>query len=161
MLHDQPTGCWTKFTKPNCAGYAVSVVDGQIIMAPATPLQYLDRWRVGNSFLGDSAEFWGMRHSTSGRSLVISQPDVPGEPPTWEELEDTFRQQFALQRLALSEPLGDYKSRSYFSGRIGVFDVRSLNCVLTASGFIVPIDVIPQVFTSAASKTLKASTGPD
>jgi hypothetical protein len=51
--------------------------------------------------------------------------------------------------------LGGYDSRAYFVGRIGVFDVRPANCVRTASGAVVPIDVIPQFFSRQDADVLK------
>jgi hypothetical protein len=51
--------------------------------------------------------------------------------------------------------LGEYEARAYFRGRVGVFDVRPLNCVRTDTGAAVPIDVIPRLYGREASNTLR------
>jgi hypothetical protein len=122
-------------------------------MFPATPLQYLERWSVGNNLFGDDAEFVGL--SADRSRLIMSQRDVAGDAPTWDELDAAFAVQFDLRRLFPSRLLGAYESRAYFSGRIGVFDVRPLNCVRTSSGLVVPIDVIPQFFSRVDADVLK------
>jgi hypothetical protein len=63
--------------------------------------------------------------------------------------------QLGMRELSLTKLLGGYDSRAYFSGRIGVFDVRPENCVRTASGAVVPIDVTPQFFNQQDAAILR------
>ena len=35
VLFDEASGLWYKYTKPNCAGYAVEIVNGDVFMFPA------------------------------------------------------------------------------------------------------------------------------
>ena len=150
---------WYKFTKPNGAGFAIEVVDEVVIMLPATPLQYLDRWRAHNAIFDDDVELVGVsKYTPGGLSLVVFQRDVQGEGPSWDDMENMFVDGLGLRRLRVPETLGGYESRAYFSGRIGVFDVRPVNCVQTGSGLVVPIDVIPQFFNRREATTLKRLT---
>lgn len=152
-------GRWLKFTKPFCAGFAVEVVDREVLMLPATPLQYLQRWKAANIHFGDSVEFVGVSTSQETMRLVISQPDVVGEAPTWPQLHQAFTSDLGYKQIRVpGKLLGGYESRSYFQGRIGIFDVRPPNCVITASGVVVPIDVIIQVFSRSDSNVLQALT---
>jgi hypothetical protein len=152
---DSQSNRWFKFTKPNQAGYAIEIVDERVMLLPATPLQYLDRWRCHNYVFEDDVELVGVSASASGWSkLVVSQRDVQGEAPSWDAIENTFTAGLQLFRLRVSENLGGYNSRAYFRGRIGVFDVRPLNCVQTSGDLVVPIDVIPQFFNSHDSHVL-------
>ncbi len=124
-------------------------------MLQATPLQYLERWRAGNRVFHEDAELLGLYREPRGLRIVMSQADVPGELPTWDELDSAFINGFGLRRLRLREALGGYEARSYFWGRIGVFDVRPANCVRTAAGLTLPIDVIPQYFNAESASVLK------
>lgn len=146
VFHPEGGPRWIKFTKPSSAGYAVAVAGDALIMRPATPLEYLERWRIGNRYFGDDAEFLGISEAHQGRRLVISQRDIVGESATWEEVENAFTTILPMRRLHTPEALGGYESRAYVFGRIAVFDVRPVNCVRTSRGVVVPIDVIPQVF---------------
>lgn len=147
---------WLKFTKPNCAGYAVEVIGPAVEMMNATPLKYLERWRIGNKLFGDDAHFVGLSKCHGGNRLVISQPHIRGVAPSWEDVESAFTRDLQLHPLSFREPLGGYDARAYFRGRTGVFDVRPLNCIFTEKGLVLPIDVIPQYFTLEESRVLRS-----
>lgn len=121
---DQGTGRWLKFTKSFCTGYCVHVVDSDLMMLPATPLQYLERWLVFNRIFNDDAELVGLYKANGEQRLVISQRDVTGEAPSWDELEDLFIRQMGMKEIKVPAILGGYGSRSYVVGRLGLFDVR-------------------------------------
>lgn len=137
---------WFKFTKSNRAGYAVEVVGESLVMLPATPLQYLNRWRVHNFIFRDRVKLVGVSSYDGSPHIVVAQGDLSGEAPSWESIEATFTGLLGLRRLDVGSYLGGYESRAYFNDRIAVFDVRPLNCVQSASGAVVPFDVIPQFF---------------
>lgn len=124
-------------------------------MLPATPLQYLQRWHIANRLFGQATELLGIYRGTSGNRIVVSQQDAQGRNATWEEIESTFVDELAMPRVLSQDPLGAYDARAYKRGRYAVFDVRPVNCVvLSASGALVPIDVIPQALTRVESRTL-------
>jgi hypothetical protein len=156
VLFDDVTRRWQKFTKPWQCGYTVEVFDGYLSVFPATALQYLARWKIGNRRFGDDAGFIGIAESKAGERLMISQRDITGETPTWDELDTLFVEAYGMKRVRAKYEvsLGDYEARSYFGGRIGVFDVRPLNCVRATDGSIVPIDVIPRVYGREASTAI-------
>lgn len=125
-------------------------------MLPATPLEYLERWNTHNRVFGDSVELLGFQETERGPRLIISQPHVPGEPATWEELEDTFVRKSRMQELRIPRLLGGYDSKAYFKGRIGIFDVRPLNCFHHAGTHeVAAIDVIPRMFSRAEADQVK------
>lgn len=147
-------GRWLKFTKPNAAGYMVEVVDGRPMMLPATPLKYLERWSLSNRLFGDQVEFLGIQKATNGKRLVVSQPDVEAIGVVdWEALE-SYIHKIAIP-LKFEGFLGGYGSRGYLMRRIGIFDVRPENCVLSISGHIIPIDFIVQVFSAIDTRCLR------
>jgi hypothetical protein len=61
-------------------------------------------------------------------------------------------------RLPANAHVGEYESEAYFLGRLGVFDVRPLNCIRKATGEIVPIDVIPRHYSLENSRFLESLT---
>ena len=57
--------------------------------------------------------------------------------------------------------LGGYDSKAYFKGRIGIFDVRPLNCFHHAiTNEVAAIDVIPRMFTRIEANQLQRMTLP-
>ena len=130
-------------------------------MLPATPLEYLERWNTHNRIFGDTVEFVGFQQTGQGPRLVISQPHVPGEPATWGELEGTFVRKSQMKELHIPRLLGGYDSKAYFKGRIGIFDVRPLNCFHHAiTNEVAAIDVIPRMFTRIEANQLQRMTLP-
>ena len=69
-------------------------------MLPAKPLQYLERWKAANTVFGDDVELLGLLRSAKGISIVISQRDLTGDSPTWEDVETLFVQQWEMTELA-------------------------------------------------------------
>ncbi len=133
-------GIWLKFTKPWSSGYAINLSGNEPMLLPARPLQYLERLRLQNRFFGDCIRFFGITADPKGRRIVISQPDIIGQPPTWEELDMWFlRQGYAKLNVKC---LGGYDSVAYAGHGVAVFDVRPVNAVITASGVLLPIDVM-------------------
>ncbi len=154
VLYD--SGRWLKFTLPLRAGYTVYVDCDTAMMLPATPLQYLARWRIANRIFRDDVELIGVLETDVGSRIVISQRDIAGEDATWDEIEGLFVSQMGFKRVdpPRLDSCGGYHSRAYWRGRYAVFDVRPPNCVRTASGVVEPIDVIPIVCSLAAAKYL-------
>jgi len=156
---DPESNRWLKFTKPCCAGYTVHLLELELTMLPATPLEYLERWNTHNRIFGDTVELMGFQDTNQGPRLVISQPHVPGEPASWDELEETFVSKSRMKKLSIPKLLGGYDSRAYFKGRIGIFDVRPLNCFRHAvTHEVAAIDVIPRMFTRAEANQLEKMT---
>ena len=157
VYYDQSSSRWFKLTKPSAAGFTIDICEGRLFPLLATPLQYLARWRIGNRLFGDDVAFHGVAITKGERRLMISQRDITGETPEWQEIEDLFTNQYGMRRLHLAPGtlVGDYDARAYFRGRYGIFDVRPLNCVRTNEGGIVPIDVIPRVYGCEDAKVLK------
>ena len=163
VRHVPATGRWLKFTKPSLAGYAVELLDGQIQMFPATPLKYLQRWRLTNRIFADDVELIGLVEVGSQPRMVISQRDLVGEAPTWEELHFAMTQTYGLHLLTTNTAVGGYEARAYAGNRVAVFDVRPQNFVRTVEGDIVPFDVIPQAVNradAAALRRLRRQTNP-
>ena len=155
VRHVPATGRWLKFTKPSLAGYAVELLDGQVRMFPATPLKYLQRWRLSNRIFADDVELVGLAETGSQLRIVISQRDLVGEAPGWEELHVAMTRIYGLHLLNTSTSVGGYEARAYAGNRVAVFDVRPQNFVRAAEGDVVPFDVIPQAINRQDAATLR------
>ena len=142
---------WYKFTKRNRAGYAVDLSTGKPIFLPAEPIQYLERWKLHNRLFDDTVDLVGIWENSKDLSLVISQKDIPGDDPTWEDLHSYLTNELQFKRLKLPEPLGYRDSESYIKNRFALFDVRPPNSIQTKNGLILPIDFIPQCLTKKQS----------
>lgn len=56
----------------------------------ASPIAYLDRWRLHNDIFGDRVEFLGVLETADGIRLLIRQPAITGVPATLEQIETFF-----------------------------------------------------------------------
>jgi hypothetical protein len=74
--------------------------------------------------------------------VITEQPDIAGEPPTYEEMDRRLRESEGFARLDIP-PMGHYKSRSYLRGNLGLFDAHPANRVISADDDLIPIDFIP------------------
>ena len=73
---------------------------------------------------------------------------MPGEPPTWDELDRAMQRDHRLRRIpAELAPAEDQERRAYGCGRLAVFDVCPANCVRTVNGSVVSFDGIPVLFS--------------
>ena len=136
---------WWKFTKPWSSGYAVDLSDQEPTRLPARPLQYLARLKLQNRYFGDAMRFVGITHDAKSRRIVISQPDIPGRPASWDEIDHWFAQHgFAKLKV---RRLGAYDSAAFAGHGVGVFDVRPINVVMTDHGMLLPIDVMMRPIT--------------
>ena len=152
LLFDAPGGRWLKFTKPFAAGFTVDQVAGRFVRRPATPLEYLQRWRLSNRLFGGDARLVGLSCLGRTQRIVVSQRHFPGEPPTWDEIDRALAQDHGLRRLPPElTPADTRERRAYQRGRLAVFDVCPANCAWTAEGEILPFDVIPRLFPRAAA----------
>jgi hypothetical protein len=144
-----------KATKPSSAGYTVSIDDASVMILPASPLEYLNRWSITNRIFGDDAEFLVVVDSPSGSRIVVSQRIAVGEYASWEEIDSYLVQIKGFERINPPglDSCGGPESRAYVCGRFAVFDVRPPNCVLSQSR-VIPIDVIPIVLSRGASDYL-------
>jgi hypothetical protein len=127
-------------------------------MLPATPLQYLYRWRIANRWFGQDTELVGIYRGAEGERIIISQCDAQGRSATWAEIEQTFCGTLGMRRILSKDPLGAYEARAYKRGRVAFFDVRPPNCVMSPQGVLVPIDIIPQALSRVAVDTLDEIT---
>lgn len=136
-----PERRWRKFTKPDGCGLMVDFADGQPLLLPGTPLQYLKRLRLQNSFWEDDIRLEGVQILVPGARIVTNQPDVKGEAPSPDFLHDYLCGEFGFRKLNIA-PMGYYKSHSYLQGRFAMFDVHPANFVQVSASLILPIDVI-------------------
>ena len=146
ILFDAANARWLKFTKPFSAGFTVERVGGKFVRRPATPLQYLRRWRLANRLFGGDARLIGLSCLGRTQRIVISQPHLPGDLPTWGEIDHAMQRDHGLRCLPSAlAPADDLERRAYARGRLAVFDVCPSNCVRTSTGKTVPFDVVPVV----------------
>ena len=147
LLLDAAGGRWLKFTKPFAAGFTVAWTGERFERRPGTPLQYLQRWRLANRLFGGGACLVGLSCLGRTQRIVVSQAHVPGDPPTWDEIDRALARTHGLRRLPLAlTPADDLERRAYARGRLAVFDVCPANGVRTADGEVVLIDSVPILF---------------
>lgn len=150
------TGLWLKFTKPWASGYHVDIDNAVATLLPARPLQYLARLRLQNRYFGDDIRFVGITSATKSRRMIISQPDILGDPPSWQQIEDWFAAaDFKKLRMP---PLGGYDALAFVGHGIGVFDVRPVNVVMSKGGVLLPIDFMIRRLTPRQAAKLLANT---
>jgi hypothetical protein len=147
---------WCKFTKPDGCGLIVDFADGSPLLLPATPLQYLKRLRLQNNFWGDDIRLEGIQIQTPGARIISTQPDVQGEAPALDFLQEYLCGEFGFRKLKIA-PMGYYKSQSYLMGRFAMFDVHPANFVQVSPEIILPIDVIMMEFGGDELAFLQAS----
>ena len=147
LRFDAPSGRWLKFTKPFSAGFAVDWTGEKFVRRPATPLEYLRRWRLANRLFGGGARLVGLSCLGRTQRIVVSQSHWEGETPTWDEIDAAMKHGHGLRRIpAEITPANPLERHAYGRGRLAVFDVCPANCVRTADGSIRFFDVIPQMF---------------
>jgi hypothetical protein len=147
---------WQKFTKPDGCGLIVDFADGCPLLLPGTPLQYLKRLHLQNRFWGDDVRLEGIQIKVPGARIVTTQPDVKGEAPTPDFLNDYLCCEFGFRKLNIA-PMGYYKSHSYIFGRFAMFDVHPANFVQVSPKVILPIDVIMMEFEGRELASLEAA----
>ncbi len=131
---------WYKLTTVGCAGYWLSLADGQASLFPARPLQYLDRWAIHNRAFGDDVSVVAIADEGPWRqSIVIRQRHFAGKVPSQEDLSRCLRAR-GYRELDVRDPVG-YGGKTFVSGEVCISDVRPANA-LFMEGDIVPIDFL-------------------
>ncbi len=144
---DEDSGLVYKTTKPDLAGFVAVPVWGlhketqkpvtQVRLSCATPIGYLDRWRLFNEVFGDQVGLAAIVETPAGTSLQISQLTIGGTTPSrgqvmefmrgegFESLDDEFRNWWRAE------------------DRLIAADAKTENFKLTPDGNVVPIDLVP------------------
>jgi hypothetical protein len=155
VLFDEPSGRWFKATHPETYGGAPAIsydldpvtnrpVNG-LVLGKATPLQYLERWRLFNAVFGDDVRLERVLKVGYGLSIVVSQRDITGAAPELDEIVEYFAAR-GFQPLPHSQD-------AYYRADddLIAMDAHQANLVLTAEG-IVPIDI--PVFRGSADRDI-------
>ena len=105
---------------------------------PATPLEYLARWRACNDFFGDDVRLVSIIRWSGGMiSIGITQPQYHGVPAEPREI-DAFFTEAGWTRLA--DPSGHIVFFNYAFGVMAI-DAERRNCYINDGG-LQPFDVI-------------------
>ncbi|MES2707230.1 MAG: hypothetical protein V4726_11580 [Verrucomicrobiota bacterium] len=134
---------WWKYTKPHSAGLAVTWEGNDPpFVHNASPLEYLDRLRAANLLLADDIRLEGLWRDAGGAwRVVTSQPDVPGNPATRDEIIDSLAQAgWTIQ--PQWQGLVYETSMSFRRGSWLMADVHPANFVRNPEGLAIPIDVV-------------------
>ena len=142
VIFDAATGTVLKFTKPDKAAYAVNFDLGTPKMAPATPLEYLDRLQLQNRIFGDNLRFVGIAGAVGQRRIVTRQEIVTGKPARWEEIVRMMTD-LGFTKLRHNHGIGYEDSYAFVRDDAVVFDMRPANVFVTDDGIVVPVDCIP------------------
>lgn len=131
-----------KITRPDHFGWTVLPGDdGDPYRAYATPLEYLERWRLANELFGDRARLRGIVICDQGVSVVISHPAIGGADAASYQIRRLF-EGFGF-RMVPGFALGASLDSSFYHPelRMAVFDAAGDNFVVSR-GMPVPVDVM-------------------
>lgn len=142
VIFDIATGTVLKFTKPGRAAYAVNFDLGTPKLAPAQPLEYLERLSLQNAIFGDNLRFVGIAGTVGQRRIVTRQDLVRGRPARWEEI-IRMMDELGFTKLRHNHGIGYEDSYAFVRGDVVVFDMRPANVFVTDDGIVVPVDTIP------------------
>jgi hypothetical protein len=125
-----------KITLPGFYGNTLRLRSGAVGLAPATPLEYLDRWAWSNTLFEDEARVLGLVNDSSGPRIVVSQPLVVGTRPERAEIV-AFMQNLGFQPVR-DTPLFFDERRDLLVG-----DAHAGNFLRNDEGQIFAFDVLP------------------
>jgi hypothetical protein len=133
--HDAEDGLVYKLTHSGAFGRTVRTISRGL--APATPLEYFDRWRIHNDLFSNLTQVVGVFDSAGCPQILVVQKALQGEIPTSEDVD-------AFMHLAGFEPLKifPFAWKSQTIDSIHIFDARPAN-FLSISGNPIPFDLIP------------------
>jgi hypothetical protein len=134
ILHDVQGGLVYKLTYGGAFGRTVRKISSGL--APASPLEYFDRWAFHNDLFSKLTQVVGIFDSAGCPQILVVQKALQGEIPTIADT-DTF------MRLAGFEPVLDveFAWKNEDTG-VYIFDARPAN-FLSILGNPVPFDLIP------------------
>jgi hypothetical protein len=143
LTYDESSGSYLKFTKPAKAGYVVDFDLGYPSLAPALPIQYLERQELHNQVFADTIRFVGVAGDPYFRRIVTRQSHIHGRAASWEQIIRLMVDELGFRKLRHNYGIGYEDSYGFVRDDIAVFDLRPANVILEDSGLIVPIDSIP------------------
>ena len=134
ILHDVQDGLVYKLTYGGSFGRTARKISNGL--APASPLEYFDRWAIHNDLFSKLTQVVGIFDSAGCPQILVVQKALQGEIPTISDV-DTF------MRLAVFKPLQNMEF-AWKNDALGVciFDARPAN-FLSILGNPVPFDLIP------------------
>ncbi len=143
VLPDPVTGTILKFTKPGRAAYVVDFDIGTPRMAPAFPVDYLNRLALQDGIFGFAIRFVGLGGDAGNRRIITRQNIVRGRPARWEEIIRLMVDELGFTKLRHNHGIGYEDSYAFVRDDAVVFDMRPANVFVTESGLVVPVDCIP------------------
>lgn len=140
---DEASQRYFKATFPARFGFTViALPELGLELAPATPLEYVERWLLQNPVFGDDVQLERVAEEDGGLVTLISQPNLTGGEATLEEIERFMNHLWfqPLGRLGLGGPcaLGFFRDLD----EVAAFDAHAGNFVKDQDGVILPIDLI-------------------
>lgn len=149
IIFDEPRQQFIKITLPGFYGNTLRLRDGTVALAPATPLEYLDRWAWSNLLFEDEARVLGLLDDSAGPRLVVAQPLVVGKRPDQGEIA-AFMKALGFQTVRGTSLFFDER-RDLLVG-----DAHPGNFLRNDDGQIFAIDVLP---VKATAKLLAYALG--
>ncbi len=110
----------------------------------ASPIAYLQRWRLHNELFGDRVRFVGVLEESGQMRMVIEQQAIIGTPATLEQINDFFTGN-GWKRFTVG---GDV---AYFDPErnVAISDTHRGNIILMDDGLLAPIDLRVQLLEGA------------
>lgn len=143
VVFDYDSGTILKFTKAGKAAYVVNFDLGTPKMAPAMPLEYLERLILQNEIFTNTLSFVGVGGEPNSRRIITRQKIVVGRAARWEEIIRFMVDELGFTKLRHNHGIGYEDSYAFVREDAVVFDMRPANVFATESGIIVPVDCIP------------------
>ncbi len=136
VIFDEPRQCFIKITLPGFYGNTLRVRDWAGVLAPATPLEYLERWRLSNELFEDDVRVLGLVSDYAGPRIAVAHPLVVGSRPEKVEIAEFMRQRGFL-------PVRDMNIFFDDDRDLLVSDAHAGNFLRNDDGQVFAIDVLP------------------
>lgn len=115
----------------------------------ASPIAYLDRWRLHNELFGDKVEFLGVLETDDRMRLLIRQPAITGIPATLAQIEAFFTTNGWL-RFTTGDEIAFFDPEK----NVVISDTHRGNIILMEDGLLAPIDLRVEEITGSLLDTV-------
>ncbi len=115
----------------------------------ASPVAYLERWRLHNELFGDRVEFLGVLETDGRMRLLIRQPAITGVPATLEQI-DTFFTANGWLRFTIGGEIAFFDPER----NVVISDTHRGNIILMDDGLLAPIDLRVEMVSGSLLDTV-------
>jgi hypothetical protein len=128
ITYDASSGSCLKFTKPGRAAYVANFELGYPSLAPALPLEYLERQALHNEIFADDIRFVGVAGQPFHRRIVTRQTHICGKAASWEQIIRLMVDTLGFRKLRRKHGIVLRRFLCLHSGRRGRFRHAPSQC---------------------------------